>query len=360
MYHLEKIETSEYDKHQTYKVRKGDTLQAVARELGVEAQELRRYHNIYCPIQDLIEADFKNHLELVILAPEKKEVKTNEGIARKLKKISLANDFRLPFLPERINENYKIQYTSEVGDEIDITEMKISVKWLAVDNNRYHLFEIDRASEIYINGKAPDTMMSELALKAAEVLYPLKIVVNEYGKWIDIHNYNEIENRWGRIKREILDYYEGEVAEAYIEHTENALENSETLLASISSDYFLRVFFNGIHLGYTSDYSFKNEISFPLEKEEESMFKVQQKIAQHLDDSDLIKVEQKGDYIDLSDGIQYGYAPWKGNYNAAFFLNSDSYCIEKINLECSIEYDEPLKITVHIELLQEDEIKSNS
>ncbi|MEP7094399.1 MAG: LysM domain-containing protein, partial [Flavobacterium sp.] len=160
MYYIEESEMSEYDKHRTYKIRKGDTLQSVARDLGIDAQELRRYHNIYCRIPDLIEADFKSHLELVILAPEKKEAKTDAEIEKKLKKVSFGNEYRLPFLPERTNKNYKVQYTSEVGDEVDVTEMNINVKWLAVDKNKYHLFEINRASDIYINGKVPDTKMN--------------------------------------------------------------------------------------------------------------------------------------------------------------------------------------------------------
>lgn len=363
MYYIDKSETAEYDKHLTYKIKKGDTLQSVAHDLGIDALELRRYHNIYCSIPDLIEADFKSHLEFVILAPEKKETSVKEESEKKLEKVSFGTDYRLPFSPQRINENYKIQYTSEVGDEIDVTEMKVSVKWLASDDNKYHLFEINRAPTIYINGEMPDSIMSELSAKSAEVLYPLKIVVDGYGKWIDIYNYDEVESRWENIKNEILEYYEGEVAEAYIEHTEIALENSDTLLEALRSDYFLRAYFNGIHVEYNSNYSFNDEVSFPLEKDEESIFKVQQKVAPYLDDSDCIKVEQKGDYVDSGHDIVYGYAPWKGNYNAEYFLNSDSYAIEKLNLECKIEYDEPIKITIAIELLSKEEaehIEENS
>jgi len=353
MYYVEESEVSEYDKHRTYKIRKGDTLQSVVRELGVDAQELRRHHNIYCRIPDLIEADFKSHLELLILPPEKKEAKTNDEIEKKRRKVSFGNDYRLHFSPERTNENYKVQYTSEVGDEVDVTEMNVNVKWLAVDKNKYHLFEINRTADIYINGKVPDTIMNELAAKIAEVLYPLEIVVDELGKWVAVYNLNEIEGRWGKIKNEILDYYEGEVVETYIEQIEYALESSDTLSELLASDYFLRAFFNGIHVAYTTNYSFENELTFPLEKNKESIFKVEQKVATHLDDDGLIKVEQKGDYIDSGLEIDLGYAPWKGNYSAAYFLDADSYYIEKMNLECSIDYDNPIKIAIKIDSIKQ-------
>ncbi len=349
MYYINESEVPSHSKHLTYKIRKGDTLWSVATALGIEAQELRRYHNIYCEISDLIEADFKSHLEYLILAPVKN---AGDAVEKKPRKVSLGNNYRLPFSPEQMNESYKVKYIAEAGDEIDVTEMKISIKWIAADKNKYHLFEINRASDIYINGKMPDTMMDGLAAKTAEVLYPLKIVVDEFGKWTDIYNHAEIESRWGKIKSEILDYYEGEVVEKYIEHVERTLESSERVLSSLRSDYFLRAFFNGIHVGYTADYEFEKDLSFPLQKETESVFRVQHKMAPNLDDAGYIRIEQKGNYTDSGFGFLYGHAHLKVNYNAIYFLNSDAYTIEKMNLECNIDKVEAIRTKIEIELVK--------
>lgn len=349
MYYIEESEIASHDKHRIYKIKKGDTLNSVALELGIEDRELRRYHNIYCAIPDLIEADFKSHLEFLILAPEKSADAIEEKVEKKREKVSLASNYRLPFSPERMDNSYKVKYTSKISDEIDVIELKINVKWIAVDANKYHLFEINRESDIYINGRLSDTMMSGLAVKTAEVLYPLKIVVDGSGKWIDIYNYSEIDNRWGKTKSEILDYYEGEVVESYIEHTEYVLENSERLLESLRSDYFLRTFFNGIHVEYTADYGFQNDLLFPLEKETESVFRVQHKMAPNLDDAGFIKIEQKGNYIDSGFGFLYGYTPQKVNYSAVYALNSDNYTIERMNIECNIENDKSMKTIIAIE-----------
>lgn len=359
MYYIEESEKPAYSKHRTYIVKKGDTLESVASELGINASELRRYHNIYCEIPNLIEADFKSYLEFLILAPEKSEASATDIINKKPQKVSLGKDYKLPFTPEQIDESYKVKYTSEVGDEVDVTEMKISVKWIAADKNKYHLFEINRSSDIYINGKMPDTMMDGLAAKTAEVLYPLKIVVDEFGKWIDIYNYTEIENRWGKIKRGILDYYEGEVVEKYIEHVECTLESSERLLSSFRSDYFLRAFFNGIHVSYTVDYEFEKDLSFPLQKETESVFRVQHKMSPNLDDAGYIRIEQKGNYTDSGFGFLYGHAHLKVNYNAIYFLNSDAYTIEKMNLECTIDKVEAIRTTIEIELVKMEKGQTN-
>lgn len=349
MHYINESEGTLNNKHRTYKIRKGDTLESVAFDLGIEAQEIRRYHNMYCEIPDLIEANFKSHLEFLILAPENNDVNAKE---KKNKKVSLGSKLSLPFLPQSINNNYRAKYTTETDGDIDVTEMNVTVKWLATDRNKYHLFEINRSPNIYLNGKLLDTLGSGLALQTAEVLYPLKVVADEFGKWIALYNYDEIEGRWGKIKNEVLDYYKGEFTESYIEHIEYSLKDSETLLIFLRSDYFLRAFFNGIYVGYTADYSFEGEVSFPLEKEVEAIFKVEQKIAPFLDDSDSIKVHQNGNYVNSVFGILYGYDASKVNYNTVYLLDSDTYNIKKINIECSsIKYEEPIKSTIEIDLL---------
>ena len=352
MYYEDKPEESPYGKFRTYKIKKGDTLASVARDLGVEADELRWYHNMYCEIPDLIEADFKSYSKFLILAPEKYIEDRKEKEEKKTQKVSLGSDYGLPFLAERLNGRYKVKYTFEVGDQVDATEMSIDVKWLATDKNRYHLFEIGRSKTIHINGLPPSSLIEKLGAKNAEMLYPLKIVVDKFGKWVDIYNYDEIESRWGNLKNEILDYYEGELTEAYIDHTEKTLTNSDTLLRSLRSDYFFRTFFNGIYVGYTADYLFKNEVSFPLEEEVEAIFEVMQKITPLLDDDGFIKVDQKGAYMDSGLGILYGYSPSKVNYSAIYFLNSEIYTIDKMNVECDILSKEHIKKTIEIELLE--------
>lgn len=352
MYYIEESEVSPYHKYRTYKIRKGDTLNSVALELGEEARELRRYHNIYCPIADLIEADFKSHLEFLILEPEKDKTSKKEEIEKKPEKVSFGDNYKLPFLSGSVKKEFEVEYTTKVGDEITILELEVSVEWLAEDKNGFHLLEINRGTDVYIDFKEPQTVMEELDAKTAEILYPLKIVVDESGKWIDIFNYNEIVTRWKHIKREILDYYESEVTESHIDAIEYALENSDTLLATLSSDYFLRAFFNGIHVAYTADLKLEDTISFPLEKSKESVYKIEQKVSPYLDESGFIKVEQKGDYVDTEFNKLYRHYKFKGNYNVVYCLNADTYCIETMNLECSIDGDEFIKVEIIIEPLK--------
>lgn len=347
MYYPDQPEKASTSKHRTYSIKDGDTLASVSKVLGIPARELRRYHNTYCPIEDLIEADFKSYLEVVLLPLDGTYVKYAEVEQRS--KVAFGPNYKLPFLPNGLNNKYNVQYTTEVGEKRHTFSSKISVKWLAVDKNKFHLFEINRDPTIFINKRAPDTMIEELAAKTAEIIYPLKIIVDRSGKWIDIYNYEDIIDRWKIAKREILNYYIGEVIQKYINQTEYALYSSKNLLKSLSSDYFLRTFFSGIHVSYSENYSFTNTIYFPIVKNEESEFNVIQKVSTYLDDLPLIRVEQKGEYVDTIFNKEFGYPQCAGNCNASYLLNSVTNCIEKANVELSVQYDDPIKVSIAIE-----------
>ena len=344
----------------TYIIKTGDTLHKVAQELAIAPMELRRYHNIYCEIPDLIEADFPSHLKLLILPPDKSDIATNGSIEKKLRKVSFAKGYALPFLPAGSQKKYDVKYIIEEGDQIDTLNFEVNVKWVAIDKNGFHLFEINRSSPIYINNTEPDTIMDELAAKTAQILYPLQVVVDSSGKWVDVYNYNEIVHRWDKLKSELLEYYEGEVTRTHVNHTDKYIQPKANLQIALNSDYFLRAFFNGIHVAYTPEYTFENNVTFPLVKEEEALFIVQQKVAPYLDESSCIKVEQKGDYVDTDFDIDFGFDPWEGNYRATYFLNPDSYCIEKMELECCINYDAPIKTILTIESIEEEEKQNDN
>jgi hypothetical protein len=343
-------------KERTYAIQKGDTLQKVAQELGIAPQELRRYHNIYCDIPDLIEADFPGHLKIVLLPQNKNEGTANSSLDAKPRKVSFINEHTLPFLPSGSKKKYNVQYVLENGEEKDTINFESSVKWIAVDPKGYHFFEIDRLTKTQINKADPDLMLEELAAKTAEILYPLQIIVDVTGKWIDVHNYKQILERWENKKREILDYYEGEVAEIHIEHTEQSLSSKTALMDSLRSDLFLRALFNGVNTDYTAEHTFENNITFPLVKDEEATFIVEQKVAPFLEDGKWIWIEQKGNYIDNDFDVNFEFDRWEGNYNATYFLNPNSYCVEKLQLECVIHYESPIKATITIEELTPKQI----
>lgn len=347
-------------KERTYVVQKGDTLHKVAQEFAIPPKELRRYHNIYCEIPDLIEADIPSHLKVLFVPPVKSHIATNSTLETKPRKVNFVNGNSLPFFPSGSKKNYAVQYVLEVGEKKNIIHFEASVKWIAVDPKGYHFFEIDRLTKTFINNAQPDIMIEELAIKTAEILYPLQIVVDRTGKWIDVHNYHQIVERWESKKTELLDYYEGEVTQIHIAHTAQSLSSKTAFNESLRSDLFLRALFNGIHVNYTENYEFDNNITFPLVKEQEALFMVQQKVSPFLEDHKWVKIEQKGNYVDTDFDTDLDFDPWKGSYNATYHLNPNTFCVEKMELECIIHYDNSLKTSLYINELKPQEVANTN
>lgn len=357
MYYIEESEVPSYDNYRTYKIRKGDTLQSVANELGVDAQELRRYHNMRCNIPDLIEADFKSYLELLILAPEKEEINDKQDLSEVTRKkvIFGSNAFTIPFYPIHINNNYKVKYTFETGDKIKHLEYEASVKWLRADKNGICFFEIDRLNKIKINGKEADTKVDILAEMTASVLYPMQVVVDQNGNWIDIFNYNTIKERWEDKKNEIFDYYDGKTVLKYIDAVEYTLRNEDSLLESLSDDWFLKVFFNGVHICYGSNLVVEKDAYFSIiPKKAIVKADVEQTIEEYLEKGNLILIKQKGELRDEEMKEKFLIDDDSaGNYEGEYFLNPNHYSIEKIKLACTLNLETTKKVTIEINNLNE-------
>ncbi|WP_394773615.1 LysM peptidoglycan-binding domain-containing protein [Flavobacterium sp.] len=355
MYYINESEVPSYDNYRTYKIRKGDTLQSVASELGVEAQELRRYHNMRCNIPDLIEADFKSYLELLILAPEDIEVTTSSVETVRKRVVFGSKAFTIPFYPININNSYKVKYAIEKGDKVKKIEFDVSVKWLRADKNGICFFEIDRLSKVLIDGSEADTKVDVLAEMASSILYPMQVVVDQNGNWIDIFNYQTIKERWEDEKIKVLDYYDGKQVLRYIDAIEYTLRNEESLLKSLSDDWFLKVFFNGVHTCYGSNLVIEKDTRFSIMPKKAIVnTDAEQKIEEYLDASNLIVIKQNGEFTDedlkekyLIDDEIAGY------YSAVYSLNPNHYSIEKIALECTLNIASPRKVTIEIRNLNE-------
>lgn len=357
-------------KHKIYKIQDGDTPQSVADKLEIELYDLRSYHNFNCiEDRDVINAYLPNHLKFILLKPLK--FKANGEIEDKpLEYIRFSTkDYQLPFDPSGEN-NYLAVYTVENGDIKQSIKEELSVKWLATDINKYSFFEIDRISKVYIDQKEADCIADEIAEKTGRIFYPLQIVVNEKGKWIDIHNYDIIQERWYKTKPKILEEYEGEEIEECLSRFEIKLEDKDAFLESFSFNWFLRAFFNGINIEYKDQLVVEKNIFFPISNTfGDTRFLVKQEISPTLDNYNLVNITQKGilsdprtkqDFENETDFpydtlLEENPEKAQGQYNSYYFLNPRTYLVDSLFLECSIKLDIPIKTTITISNLEDKE-----
>lgn len=357
-------------KHKTYEIQKSDTPQSVADLLEISLNELRHYHNFSCiEDSDVVNAHFPSHLKYLLLKPKK--LKANgEPEDEPLEKVRFSTKtYQLPFKPSGTNR-YLGAYTIENGQKKHSIKEEVSVKWLATDINNYSFFEVDRISKIYIDQNESDSITDSIAEKTASVFYPLQIVVNQKGKWIDIHNYDAIIERWEKRKPKILDEYQGKDIEECLDRFGEKIENKNAILESFNYNWFLRSVFNGINIEYKDDLILTNNVYFPIcDATGDVQFCVEQEIKPSLDKYDLVSITQKGFLSDsrakqdFENDTDFPYDtlleenPEKaeGIYNAYYFLNPNTYTVESLFLECSIDLDIPKKMTVTISNLDEKE-----
>lgn len=354
-----------YKDYLTYKIKKGDTLLSVAQELDIDPYLIRIYHNRFCPLTDLIEADFPSRLEYLILPPPEIELSDNEREKQRKKVVFHESPFKISLNDAQVNNSYGVVYTIENGNETHEIKQQLNVRWKAKNENGFYFFEVDRIGNIYINDTAASTMAEEIAEKASAALYPLLVVVDQNGKWVYINNFNQIEERWHEAKKQILKYYKGDHVEKYLSIYDRNLEDSDTLYLALSKDWFLNAFFNGIHTQYPHSLSIQKEIDFPLiAKTENIKYLVDQKLDDRLDVDNFLVVNINGKLHDERTKTDFEnelnlpvkeYSDQKavGSYRAKYFLNPQDYIPESIFISCNLELDVPQKYSVSIANLNE-------
>lgn len=268
---------------------------------------------------------------------------------KKQQVLFVSQDYILPFRPLELNHEYSVLYTIEKGDKKETFEQNFSLRRLKPDSsqNEYHFIQIDKTSELLVDGKPVDSRAYKVAEKTAELLYPLRIVVNKYGKWVDINSYYKLKERWENQKEAIKELFDGKTFEMLAQNIENAIEDDKSLVGLISGNWFLRAYFNGIHRAYTRKFEKERTLYFPVAAEVEDIeFSIVQKVNPYLNDLNQIEVTQTGE-------SESEYL--NGNYTAGYFLNPNNYIIEYLHLECDFE-DIDQRNTIEVKNLDESKI----
>ena len=261
----------------------------------------------------------------------------------------VGQDYVLPFNPIELNHSYSVLYTIEKEGKKQTLEQKFSLLRLKPDTKQdaYHFIEINKISALLIDGKPIDTRAYTVAEMTAELLFPLRIVVNKYGKWIDLNSYDKLKERWEKQKDNVKELFDGKTFMQLTKNIENAIENNSLLVKMLSGNWFLRAYFNGIHRAYSRNFETERKLYFPaIAQTDDLEFLITQKVNPYLNDLNQIEVTQSGKSED-ENVEEY--------YHAQYFLNPNNYLIEELHLECDL-IDMKRKITVEVKNLDENKI----
>lgn len=328
-------------KYSLYEIQKGDTLESIAEKLNIDFDDLRQFHNRWSLIEDCVAGELRSHLKFLKINNQQQE-KEEKITDKKSKPISfVSQEVILPFRPFELNHSYSVKYTIEKGDVLQTIEQNFSLKRLKPDTDQteYHFIQIDKISDLLIDGKPVDKKVYKMAEKAAALLYPLRVVVDEYGKWVELNSYYKIKDRWEKQKEEIKESFDGIAFETLTTNIEDIIQDDQTLIEDMAGNWFLRAFFNGIHTAYTRKFEIEKTLYFPaIAGIEDVAFLITQKVDPYINESNLIEVTQIGE-------LENEYV--EGIYNAKYLLNPNNYIIQELDLECDFtEMNQNIKVEV--------------
>jgi len=261
--------------------------------------------------------------------------------------VFVSPDYVLPFYPFQLNNSFAVTYTIEKNGKTQILEQNFDLRWLEPDTkqNDYHFIETKAISSLLINGERINTRAYKMAEKTAELLHPLRIVVNKYGKWKDLNSYSKLKERWENQKDDIQELFDGKIFMLLVQNIENAINDDKHLVGLISGNWFLRAYFNGIHRAYKKNLEREMKLYFPvIAEDEDTEFLIVQKANLYLNDKNQIEVMQSG--VPENEFV-------KGTYNAKYYLNPVNYIIERLYLECDLT-DLDRKLKVEVKIIEED------
>jgi hypothetical protein len=335
-------------RHPKYKIKPTDTLPSITELFGKEEDVWKQYHNNMCrPLDELIREQMPKTLTEIYLLPElwEKEdelnkLAENEEKRKKRENTKISFGYQNTLLMSQCPDKmmYKVAILIESEGKKTLIEYDTSVRWIKQEELT-HIIEINRLPDTYkINKVAPDLVAEELGIKAGTVLYPLQLIVTRQDRVIGIHNVKEIQERWNKVKEDILYYNEGETIEEYLDLTEQSLQSEETLLACLKNDWFFHTYFNRIYQTYTESYSATDIISTPFEFDEKSVeYQTQVTLDKEVNEDALINIALTGTVKPMEDTPSLVSI---GEYKARYLLEPQFNTIEKATLSTTF-YSEP-------------------
>jgi len=222
----------------TYQLREEDTLASVAIQLGISAEALKRYHNTYCDLKNLIGNDIGNIREIVI-PPSEKIVELKED----QRQISLSSNLPSLHLTEGFYAlNYEVSERFEQQNEEDlIIDYSVSLK-LRETADKGFVAEV-KTSDFAKNGQAPDDKMSLLSLACIESIFPIALTVPAQGKIKGFYDYKTLVKQFESKRPDLEDFFIGEINKTYLDKFHTSINNENYLLKQCRSALIYQILF---------------------------------------------------------------------------------------------------------------------
>lgn len=283
------------------------------------------------------------------------------------------NSLLLKLQPPFFSRTYGcIQIFTTAAEEITL-RYELEIRYLKTIPDGPRIYRLNRLTEVLVNDTEPDLLMDILASRCGQVFYPLEVKIDFSGKFIGVHNAEEIRKRWPELKTELKDYFVSEVSDRYLELMEQAINSSELLDERFRQDLFLNTYFFPVYKSYTEELRLQEDLYFPLEGTAPIRFDTIQLLQPYLNHYDAIVLHHSGTANDerTVGDIEAGYdAPLekafhpekesiRGSYTADYVFGAHTKSIESVVARWNLEMEPERSIEIRMFRIDEEDLKDN-
>ncbi|WP_412850451.1 hypothetical protein ACL0VS_15540 [Chryseobacterium sp. PMSZPI] len=219
-----------------YKVRSNDTLQSIASRVGMTGEELKLFHNSRCKKTDTIWFENLNEVKNIFVPTHFKTEKQKEQEQKNILPPALLSDsfFAKTYtVSETFESPFENPLHIDYIIDLDIHKDK--------DQNVYILSYYQK--NFKSDGSTSDDKMSNLSLACMESIMPISFMINADGKITGLADHKSIIENFASQRKELEDFFIGEVSQKYFDTFQNNLENEKLLLQQFSTTLLFQTLF---------------------------------------------------------------------------------------------------------------------
>lgn len=218
-----------------YQVRNGDTLTSIASRLGMTGEELKLFHNSHCKRMDKVWFENLNDVKNIFV-PTHFKTETQKEQERKN---SFPSKFSESFLAKTYSVNETFESPFEPSISIDYT---IDLN-LRKDKNKGHYILSYNQKDFKSDGNTPDDKVSSLSIACMKSIMPLEFIMNDKGQITGFENHKKITDTFTHQRKELEEFYVGEVSQKYMDSFERNISNEVFLLQQFQSTLLFQTLF---------------------------------------------------------------------------------------------------------------------
>ncbi|MDN3691623.1 hypothetical protein QWZ06_04830 [Chryseobacterium tructae] len=267
-----------------YKVRNGDTLKSVASRIGMTGEELKLFHNSHCQKMDRVWFENLNEVKILLVPTNFKTEKEKEQERKNnLPSVVLSDSF--------FAKTYNICEAIETSFQPDV-----KINYIIDLNLRKNQTILTYAQKDFkSDGNIPDDKVSDLSIACMKSIMPIEFTLDHQGRITGFSDHKKITTIFATQRKELEDFYIGEITKKYMDSFENNTLDAKFLLQQFQSTLVFQTLFPKMEWFHKKTdwievfYFFQN--SFPIQ--------CKMNIEQENEDDHLVITTIKGKTTDL-------------------------------------------------------------